>query len=114
MFSGGLFATNQTFYSNWEQSTGVQANVEVNFPASTLKAFKINCNTNNANNPTVIDVMRGASVLISVTIPGSTTGVYTATGSVPIAEDDLLCIRVTIPAGGPSIGLRGGLLNIEV
>jgi hypothetical protein len=114
MFSGGLFATNQTFYSNWEEATGIQGNVETPFPAGTLNAFKINCNTNNANNPTVIDVMRGASVLISVTIPGLTTGIFEATGSVAIANNDLLSIRVTIPAGGPSIGLRGGLLSITV
>jgi hypothetical protein len=114
MFSGGLFATNQTFYSNWEEATGVQANVETPFPAGTLNAFKINCNSNSANNPTVIDVMRGGVVLISVTIPGLTTGIFEATGSVAIANNDLLYIRVTIPAGGPSIGLRGGLLSITV
>jgi hypothetical protein len=114
MFSGGLFATNQTFYSNWEEATGIQGNVETPFPAGTLNAFKINCNANSANNPTVIDVMRGASVLISVTIPGNTTGIFEATGSVAIANNDLLSIRVTIPSGGPSIGLRGGLLSITV
>lgn len=114
MFSGALFATNQTFYSNWEEISGTQSFVETPFPAGTLNAFKINCNSNSANNPTVIDVMRGASVLISVTIPGLTTGIFEATGSVAIANNDLLSIRVTIPAGGPSIGLRGGLLSITV
>lgn len=113
-FVGGLFATNQTIYSNWDAVSGVQVNTQTPFPACTIKAFKLNCSSNSANNAVTINVLSGAVVLFSVSIPASTTGIFTATGSSLIALNSLISIQVVIPAGGSSIGLRGGLLNYTI
>ena len=110
----GLYATNQTFFMSTGIFQGTESLVQMPFPACRIKNFKINVTSNTANNATTIEVRRNGVAILTTSIPGNTNGVFTATGLVSVALNDLISIRVVIPAGGTGIGLRGAMLNYEI
>lgn len=109
-----LYATNSILFMSTGIVSATESLVQVPFPACTIKNFKINVTSNTANNATTIEVRKNGVAILSTSIPGNTNGVFTATGSAAVALNDLISIRVVIPSGGSSIGLRGALLNITV
>lgn len=94
---------------------GTESVVQVKWGrAGTVTTFYIHISANDLNNTSTFRLrVNGTNSALSITVPATTTGHFTATGSVAIAAGDLLSISFTTLGAGAGVVVDGNGLLFE-
>ena len=97
-------------------TSAYETSAQTKFPKCTIKEIRFNVFLYEQNAARTITVRKnGVDTAITVSVPATTTGWFSATGTVDVAENDLISIKAVFGgAAAQDFGFRGGEIVFEV
>jgi len=118
MFNGSTPAGGQTAYFNYwgGYASGYESSAQLKVIAGTITKLRINITANDLNSDSTITLRKnGADTSITGTITAGETGQLEFTGSVSVADGDLISVEIVIGGNSSqSLSIRGGSVVMEV
>lgn len=93
------------FYAlNSYRAFGAEAVQQTASPPCTMQEMKVQVQTNTLNaDATFTFRLNGADTALTLTVPAGATGIFTVQASVPIADNDLVCLLVNTALAGAGV-----------
>lgn len=105
----GAISANQTLYSKTFVITGIdttESTKNIAYPTGTLKGFYVASSANTIDGISTITVRKNASdTAIAVTIPASTAGYHSSSGSVAVTGGDILTVKWVMGGSSGSVSV---------